>query len=183
MTRLLRRLVLLLALVLTSAGAARAEYYVQKLHNVSGVVPRLVDGMDGFIYGLTGGGAFFRVTYDGSSFAVLSSLPDGPTWLTRGSDGNFYGVQPGGGAYGYGAIFRLTPAGSRTVVVDCGMLSRGGLSCALPLSILGGADGNLYGLSLLGGENSNWGGVFRLTVDGAYQQLFTFLGGAPDLPV
>ena len=39
-----------------------------------------------------------------------------PAALFQGSDGNFYGTTFGGGAYGAGTIFEITPTGALTTV-------------------------------------------------------------------
>lgn len=38
--------------------------------------------------------------------------------LALGSDGNFYGTASEGGAFGYGTVFKLTPAGVLTTLAE-----------------------------------------------------------------
>jgi len=89
----------------------------------------LLDGGDGYLYGVTrnggtsGNGAFFRLTTNGLATAVYSfpatatnrsgiftnangANPTGG--LVRGSDGGFYGITWQGGPAGQGTVFKLT---------------------------------------------------------------------------
>ena len=88
----------------------------------------LVQGSDGYLYGTTvnGGtntfGTVFRISHSGSysnlySFQGPPNDGDGPgVGLTRGNDGNFYGVTMGGGAGNSGTVFRVTPDGTETML-------------------------------------------------------------------
>jgi uncharacterized repeat protein (TIGR03803 family) len=78
-----------------------------------------------------------------------------------------FGVTRGGGAQGGGTAFQLTPnGGSWDETVIYNFCSQGGSSCsdgALPSSrLLIGGNGNLYGVTLLGGTSDS-GVVFELT--------------------
>ena len=42
----------------------------------------------------------------------------GPTGLVQGADGNFYGTTYGGGAYGAGEVFKITPGGTLTTLYN-----------------------------------------------------------------
>ena len=106
--------------------------------------------------------------------------------LTPDSKGNFYGVTPNGGLYGYGTVFEFSPDG------------RGGWNETVLYSFAGGAEGGLpwfsgvvldsagsiYGTLFYGGSNAcenGCGVVFELSlVDGAWTEtvLYTFPGGA-----
>jgi uncharacterized repeat protein (TIGR03803 family) len=98
------------------------------LHNfdvVDGYAPwaALVQGNDGNLYGTTTqGGAFytscgslgcgtvFKMTLAGTLTTLHSfDITDGgfPYGLLQGRDGNLYGTAGGGGAYGYGTVFRV----------------------------------------------------------------------------
>ena len=41
-----------------------------------------------------------------------------PAGLVRGNDGNYYGTTRNGGANNYGTVFKLTPAGEITTLVE-----------------------------------------------------------------
>ena len=149
----------------------------------------LVEGADGNFYGTaTAGssfhgydkGAVFRITPAGT-LTILAGFPSSGSngtgafsGLTVGPDGNFYGTTINGGQ-GYGTIFRATPAGAITTLVEFtnngasnkGSDPRGGLTL--------GADGNLYGTTYTGGIN-NLGTIFRVTPGGVLTTLLVFTG-------
>lgn len=82
----------------------------------------------------------------------------GPTTaLTRGPDDVFYGLANYGGANGNGTIFKITTSGEFTVLhtfsaLDANAHNEDGAS---PLrAVVIGNDGNLYGTTRVGGENT-----------------------------
>lgn len=84
------------------------------------------------------------------------------------SQGNLYGTSLGGGAYGYGGIFVLTPPASgngawtESSVYDF----LGGTDGAFPLSgIVFDGKGNLFGVSI--GTGFEYGNVYELTPNGS----------------
>ena len=86
-------------------------------------------------------------------------------------DGNIYGTTTGGGAYGKGTVFRVTPNGALTTLV-----SFNGLDCCVdPGGLILGRDGNFYGTTWEGGTN-NLGSVFRVTPSGLLTTLASFTG-------
>jgi uncharacterized repeat protein (TIGR03803 family) len=158
--------------VLVLAGPAGAS--VGTLHSFAGVdgetpAAPLVQGLDGFLYGVAahggdfnvlppdGGGTIFRTDAVGNltSLHVFRGL-DGavPTGITRGRDGAFYGTTTYGGQPGIssltpgtGTIFRIDPAGSLTTV----FVFPGGERGFRPGPLMQGEDGALYGTAV-GGE-------------------------------
>jgi uncharacterized repeat protein (TIGR03803 family) len=77
--------------------------------------------------------------------------------LTRGPDDVFYGVAQIGGENGNGTIFKITPSGEFTVLHTFSALDPNGHNedGANPLrTVLIGNDGNLYGTTRVGGQNS-----------------------------
>jgi uncharacterized repeat protein (TIGR03803 family) len=101
-----------------------------------GEIPNsLAEGSDGLLYGTAGGGGpnaasagtLFRISKSGTGFQVLQTycttcvtggFPDN---IVAGSDGNLYGTTSAGGAFscqglGCGVVFRLTTAGTYTVL-------------------------------------------------------------------
>jgi uncharacterized repeat protein (TIGR03803 family) len=118
-------------------------------------------GKDGTAFELTasGGTWTFSVFY-----SFIGSGYGGPYGsLIMDSAGNLYGTTYGGGAYGHGSVFKLTPSGggwTETVLHD---FKGGSGDGAIPYSsLVFDANGNLYGTASLGGTN-NLGVVFEIT--------------------
>jgi uncharacterized repeat protein (TIGR03803 family) len=135
----------------------------------------LVQGSNGNFYGMTryGGssnnGTVFMVTPAGLLTSLVSfSGPDG-AWprggtLVQGSDGNFYGMTPYGGVggtYGYGTIFKMTPAGVLTTLVFFDGTNEDGAFAGL----VQGSDGNFYGTA--------GGSVFQLITQATAVPVFS----------
>jgi uncharacterized repeat protein (TIGR03803 family) len=147
----------------------------------------LIQGVDGDLYGttLTGGtrgvGTVFRISLTGTlktlhSFCLTSGCPDGDfpqTGLVQASNGNFYGTTIIGGANDSGTIFEITPGGTLTTIYSA--CSKSG--CAdgnyLYAPLIQATDGNLYGITQIGGANNN-GTIFRLTPAGSLTTLYSF---------
>ena len=82
--------------------------------------------------------------------SVLFTFPGSqqPSQLIQASDGNFYGTVATNGASSVGYVFRVTPAGSMSVVYSF----TGGADGGTPTnSLIEGNDGNLYGANTTGG--------------------------------
>jgi len=146
----------------------------------------LIQGSDGNFYGTTydggasGLGTVFKVTPGGTE-TVLYSFAGGSDGkhpyggVTQGGDGNFYGTTYQGGTSGYGAVFKLTPSGTETVLYT---FAGGSSDGAYPeAGLIQGSDGNFYGSTLQGGA-SGLGIVFKLTPSGTETILHAFAGGS-----
>jgi uncharacterized repeat protein (TIGR03803 family) len=140
----------------------------------------LIQASDGALYGVTStGGTFnrgtvFRVTLAGVETVLWNfesgTDGNGPSGaLTMGGDGNFYGTTSQGGAYGYGTVYRLTPAGVETVLWNFGAGNDG----QNPTGLVLGKDGNFYGTTTNGGV-AGYGTVFKITPSGAETILWSF---------
>jgi uncharacterized repeat protein (TIGR03803 family) len=128
----------------------------------------LVQGTDGNFYGTTynGGahsaGTVFKITSSGTE-TVLYSFGGGSdgaypyAGLIQGADGNFYGTTPSGGANSRGTVFKITPAGSESVVHS---FTGGGGGQNSLAGLVQGTDGNFYGTTNAGGAHSD-GEVFK----------------------
>ena len=77
--------------------------------------------------------------------------------LVQGSDGDFYGTTSAGGT-GFGAIFKITSAGTLTTLYSFKGVAEG---AGPEASLVQGSDGNFYGTTSQGGTN-NAGTIFQL---------------------
>lgn len=90
--------------------------------------------------------------------------------LVVAPDGTLYGTCPGGGAYGYGAIFSRATNGAVSTLYSF----TGGADGATPEAGLTlGADGNYYGTTTAGGAGSN-GVIFQITTNNSFTVIHTF---------
>ena len=135
----------------------------------------LVQGNDGNFYGTTQAGGFningtvFRITPAGAlttlhifctsgGFCADGSMPI--AGMVQATDGNFYGTTGGGGTdYPGGTIFKITPAGTLTVL----HYFQGAEGINPNSRLVQATDGNFYGTAPNGGGNSN-GTVYSLAV-------------------
>jgi len=187
--------------------------------NEDGIYPEteLVEGPDGYLYGVTplggpnGTGVAYRMSRDGTSFAVLHAFaavavdasgnkvvpvtnadgvgPAGP--LLVGADGFLYGTTPKGGANASGTIFRLRLDGSGFEVLRAFASLPTGSSSAVPTNADGsapsagltdGQDGRVYGVAGLGGS-LGYGTLFAFDpVGGVFSVLHNFDGGKGSQP-
>src|ERR1700730_6375891 len=95
---------------------------------------------------------------------VASPLVEGP--------GGFYGVASAGGANSQGTAFKITSSGTFTKLHDFTAGADGGI----PLSLVNGGDGNLYGLTSFAtvGMVTYPGTFFKMTPAGALTTLHYF---------
>lgn len=92
--------------------------------------------------------------------------------LVRDSAGNLYGTTVGGGAFGAGVVFKLSPTGGSTALYAFTAGDDGGYPIA---GLLLDALGNLYGTTNGGAINNN-GVVFKIDSTGAFTVLHAFTG-------
>ena len=94
-------------------------------------------------------------------------------------DGVFYGTTFDGGTNNLGSIFKVTPAGSETMLYSF----KGGLDGANPSGTLVAIGNTLYGTTVIGGKPScpdsgaGCGTVFAITTSGQERVLHAFNGG------
>jgi uncharacterized repeat protein (TIGR03803 family) len=127
--------------------------------------------------GTTDNGTVFEVNHETGSATLLYSFgvpPDGsfPTGsLIRDKDGNLYGTTEGGGAYGFGTVFKLDQDGVETILYSF----TGGTDGRNPVGALTSDNqGNLYGTTSLGGFGTGFGTVFKLDMSGSEIVLHSF---------
>ena len=155
--------------------------------NTNGAHPSggLVPGRDGNFYGTTtwGGrgisGSFpgFGTIFKMSPAGVLTNLyrftgsDDGGfiyAGLAQGRNGFLYGAAFGGGANGYGTLFKISTNGDFTWLHAFASYESGS-----PVGgLMEGSDGNFYGTTY--GAYAGYGTVFRLSPDGAFTNLIFF---------
>ena len=93
--------------------------------------------------------------------------------LLQAIDGNFYGTTASGGASDAGTLFRMTPAGTVTVLHE---FTGGTTDGANPVaSLIQATDGNFYGTTYSAGSAS-FGTVFQMTLCGIVTTLHAFTG-------
>lgn len=105
--------------------------------------------------------------------------------LVQATDGNFYGTTLSGGAWSWGTVFRLTPAGVLTTLYS---FCAGESTCpdgSEPASgLIQASDGNLYGTT--SGDNVlpnclqsySCGTVFQMTLGGTLTTIYSFCAQA-----
>ncbi len=152
---------------------------------------KVAQGSDGLLYGITFNdgkaysGTVFVIATNGNRFKILQSLGtrtsigDHPTDLLvdgAGTNLALYGVTQSGGQTDAGILFRLTPErGKYAVLSQFDLYGADGVEPNTPLCQ--GADGMLYGTTLIGGTR-NLGTIFRMNTNGSgYQVLWHFAGG------
>jgi uncharacterized repeat protein (TIGR03803 family) len=154
----------------------------------------LVQARNGTFYGIatsggdTGNGGIFSITA-GGQFALIHSFGDGafalngaavtdgiqpqaaPLVQGQGTDNNFYGTTPSGGANGLGTVFFVTAAGRVTILYSFGNTSTDGDTPEGGLAE--DAAGNFYGTAS-GQTNGGNGLVFKVTPAGVETVLHQF---------
>jgi uncharacterized repeat protein (TIGR03803 family) len=145
----------------------------------------LIMDAQGNLYGTTslggtnGAGIVFKLNSAGAetvlyNFCSQSGCADGrgPGSLVLDAQGNLYGATGGGGAYGDGTVFELTPDGTETVLYNFTEVGGSG-----PGTLIIDLQGGVYGITGRDGVYGN-GTVFELTPDGTLTVLYNFTGGA-----
>ncbi len=126
------------------------------------------DNLCAYIFKVTSTGvASIFHSFQPTATAVSGNL-DGtkPTSLFLGSDGELYGTCANGGPGGYGTIFQITLGGNldgHLTVLKSFISTDPG---AVPLTMIEGADGNLYW--------TNGSGIYRLANDGSMSTVYEY---------
>jgi len=144
---------------------------------------RLVQGVDGSLYGTTseGGasssGTVFKMSTNGT-LATLYSFSGGSdggfpyAGVIQAGDGNLYGTTTGAGQFSDGTVFKITTNGILATLHSFAGGSDGSFPSA---GLIQGGDGNLYGTTAYGGTYDD-GTVFQITTNGALTILISFNG-------
>jgi len=194
----MRRTILLILLCAIAAIISPAQTFT-KLYDFQGLTDSgypyasLMQGTDGAYYGEARGifqdndpGAIFKITSSEVFTTVHHFDPNNPYepagaigGLVRANNGDLYGAG-GGGFYGSGTIFKVTPQDTVVTVYSfCALGANcpdGTLPWAPPVQ---GADRNFYGTTGTGGTTdcrNGCGTVFKITPEGALTTLYSFHG-------
>ena len=182
---------------MTPSGALTTLYgFCQQANCTDGKSPAaaLVQGSDGNFYGTTmnggsglvSGGTVFKMTPSGAlttiySFCSQSNCVDGGlplSPLVQAPDGNFYGTTGGGGAYGAGTVFKITPNGALTTIYSFCQFT-GCPDGAFPTgAFIQGMDGNFYGTTQGGAGTLQTGTAFKISSTGTFTKLYQFCSQA-----
>ena len=144
-----------------------------------GVYAGLIFDQSGNLYGAAstggtdGGGTVFELTPSNGSWSVSRLYTFSPGQANgplaspaMDAAGNLYGTGSMGGAYGYGAVFKLTPSNGTWTYTGLHDFT-GGADGAYPSgSLVLDANGSLYGTTTYGGSAQGFGGygvVFEIT--------------------
>ena len=133
--------------------------------------------------GTNGYGTVFTINAAGTESVVYSfkgGTTDGDSpfgQLVMDSAGNLYGTTSGGGANGDGTVFKITAAGTESVLHS---FVGGTTDGQQPIAgLVMDSAGNLYGTTSFGGENDD-GTVFKISAGGTASILYSFKGGTTD---
>jgi uncharacterized repeat protein (TIGR03803 family) len=150
----------------------------------------LTEGSDGYLYGTTGaagangsGGTVFKITTAGVLTVLHSFINDTftdgsvPSSVIQGADGNFYGVTSYGGATGNGAVFKVTPTGTETILHS--FVNGNGDGANPSGNLIQATNGSFYGTASNAGAYGN-GAIFEITPSGQESVLYSFNASAND---
>jgi uncharacterized repeat protein (TIGR03803 family) len=197
--------------LLYALGQRAGHWFYSPLYNFpgdsnGGAPGNVIVGPQGELYGSAAGGLYgygliFKATpppntcpnalcsWDVTTIYEFRNRTDaaGGTVTAVDSAGNLYGFSAGGGAYGAGAVFKVSPwQGGWTEEVLYSFT--GGSDGGIPNSLVVGNEGNLYGTTSYGGDSGcligfACGVVFQLAPSGGgwtEDVLHAFTGGAGD---
>jgi uncharacterized repeat protein (TIGR03803 family) len=168
---------------ITPAGEISTHYAFNEDGNdgVSGW-GSLIQASDGHLYGTAyiggtlGLGTLFRVTLDGV-FTVLHNFGGGDpnaafpySGVTEGPDGFLYGTAHIGGNLNKGTVYRIAKDGTGYSDIHHFNDSNGENPQG---QLVVGADGLLYGTTLVGGS-SDRGAIYRISTTGTFELLYSF---------
>ncbi len=139
---------------------------------INGVGPAsgLIQASNGTFYGTTSETAF-KLTSDSTLTTLYRFIPGAAiqAGLTQGADGDLYGTSYFGGLHESGNIFKLTPEGDLTNLLDFDGSNGNGPNFG---GLILASDGNFYGTSEGGGLGR--GTIFKLTRDQTLTTVLVF---------
>lgn len=172
-----------LATVMAASGQAFTTLADFNDTNGAGPIAAMIQGFDGNLYGATfsGGaaqlGTLFKISTGGQlstlyNFCSQANCTDGVfpySVVVQDQSGDFWGTTKGGSPYGFGTVFKITPAGALTTMHSFDGNDGSQVKAGLTL----GSDGNFYGVTSYSGAN-NGGTVFKITPTGTFTTLHNF---------
>ena len=186
----LRRACLFAILAATWTAPAFAQSSFETVHEFvqgpGGVHGRMVQAVDGHLYGVTrdggahSGGTVFVIRRSAGGWMPAVTLhdfrsPEGTHpvgGLIEGSPGQLYGTTSKAGGFGGGTVYRISIFGTFQVLASLNPPLHG----AQPVTELTrGPDLNFYGTAMTAGP-AGYGTVFRITPAGALTVLHAFAG-------
>ena len=167
---------------MTPAGVVTVMH--EFIHASDGSFPTsaLIQASDGNLWGTTGDGGFygagtiFKMTLAGVFTTVYPFNPNNDggyprSPLTQGTDGNFYGLATYQGPNLKGTAFKITPAGTFSVLHP---FAGGMTDGAYPQGpLIQATDGNFYGLTS-GGGLGDVGTILKMTPAGGVTVIHSF---------
>jgi uncharacterized repeat protein (TIGR03803 family) len=178
------RFAVLFLLATVSLTFAQTVSTVLNFNGTNGANPlyvSFVQGRDARLYGTTysgganGLGAVIRINLTTKNSVILHSF-DGTNGsnpgagLTLGTDGNYYGTTVMGGSPNLGVLYKISPAGTYTVLHQFAGGSDGNYPYGPPILA---SDGNFYGATS-GTPNSVNATIYKYTSGGVYSVIYTF---------
>ncbi len=163
---------------LSPVGSSWALKVLHEFDGNDGGIPigGLISDRLGNLYGANSIGVIYMLTPTGGSwsFNTLGAVQGtcqsyilGPScgpWdtLAMGNDGSLYGTAFADGLYGYGSVFRLTPANGSWIYTDLYDFTNGDDGAFPTAGVTLDDQGNIYGTARTGGA-SGAGVAFRIT--------------------
>jgi len=140
---------------------------------------------NGYVYGTTyaggayGNGTIYALNFKTKKETVLHSFAGGPSdgaapiaGLVQDPSGNFYGAAYKGGAYNFGAIFKLTTTGTYSLLHSFAGPPNEGLGpSGTPVFDSGG---DLFGTTYQGGNTRGYGTTWEISRTGVYTTGHSF---------
>jgi uncharacterized repeat protein (TIGR03803 family) len=162
---------------ITPTGKLTILYSFDDTNNFADPTYGLTVGNDGNFYGTFAPsgypGGVFKITPAGvvTVLHTFTGNPDGAepaSGVILGKDSNFYGDTVGGGAYGYGTLFKMTPSGTLKILYSFNSSTDYATNPTAPL--FQATDGNFYGVLV-----SRFQDLFRFTPGGTLTVLEKFV--------
>ena len=186
----LRRACLFAVLAATCTAPAFAQSSFETIHEFvqgpGGVYGRMVQAVDGHLYGVTrdggaySGGTVFVIRRAAGAWMPAVTLhdfrsPEGTHpvgGLIEGSPGQLYGTTSKAGTFGGGTVYRISIFGAFQVLASLNPPVHGAQPVA---ELTRGPDLSFYGTAMAAGP-AGYGTIFRITPAGALTVLHAFAG-------